>query len=153
VGNRTAVKVVKNKMAPPFAKVEFDLLYGEGISAEGDVLDLGVKKEMIEKSGAWYSYQGERMGQGRDQAKQFLKDHPDLMKDLRGRILDAYGIGVKGAAQKSAAVSDLVTKSEAVSASKAETPAQRAATVQAKPAVPEKAMAKPTDAKKAPLKK
>src|ERR1700755_3667049 len=79
VGNRTAVKVVKNKMAPPFAKIEFDLLYGEGISAEGDVLDLGVKKDLIEKSGAWYSLKGERMGQGRDQAKAYLKEHPELM--------------------------------------------------------------------------
>src|SRR5579859_196466 len=79
VGNRTAVKVVKNKMAPPFAKVEFDLLYGEGISAEGDILDLGVKKDMIEKSGAWYSYKGERLGQGRDQSKGYLKEHPEVM--------------------------------------------------------------------------
>ncbi len=114
VGNRTAVKVVKNKMAPPFAKVEFDLLYGEGISAEGDVLDLGVKKELIEKSGAWYSIKGERMGQGRDQAKQYLKEHPDLMKSLREQILSAYGIGQKGAAAKSAAVEDLILKSEEV---------------------------------------
>jgi recombination protein RecA len=92
VGNRTAVKVVKNKMAPPFAKIEFDLLYGEGISAEGDVLDLGVKKDLIEKSGAWYSYKGERMGQGRDQAKVYLKEHPEAMVELRERILDAYNI-------------------------------------------------------------
>ncbi len=112
VGNRTAVKVVKNKMAPPFAKVEFDLMYGEGISAEGDVLDIGVKKEMIEKSGAWYSIKGERMGQGRDQAKQFLKEHPEMMKSLREQILAAYGIGQKGAAVKSAAVDDLILKSE-----------------------------------------
>lgn len=92
VGNRTAVKVVKNKMAPPFAKIEFDLLYGEGISAEGDVLDLGVKKDLIEKSGAWYSYKGERMGQGRDQAKVYLKEHPEAMVELRERILEAYNI-------------------------------------------------------------
>lgn len=92
-GNRTAVKVVKNKLAPPFAKVEFDLMYNEGISAEGDVLDLAVKKDLVEKSGAWYSLNGERMGQGRDAAKQFLKDNPDIMKDLRSKILQAYGIG------------------------------------------------------------
>jgi recombination protein RecA len=112
VGNRTAVKVVKNKVAPPFAKVEFDLLYGEGISAEGDILDLGVKKDMIEKSGAWYSYQGERMGQGRDQAKGYLKEHPDLMIDLRARILDAYGIGKKAAAAKTQALVAMVEKTE-----------------------------------------
>ncbi len=111
VGNRPAVKVVKNKMAPPFAKVEFDLLYGEGISAEGDVLDLAAKKEFVEKSGAWYSYKGERMGQGRDQAKQFLKDNPAAMVELRAKILEAYNIGPK---KKSAAIEDLITKSDAV---------------------------------------
>ncbi len=92
VGNRTAVKVVKNKMAPPFAKVEFDLMYGEGISAEGDILDLGVKKDLIEKSGAWYSINGERMGQGRDAAKTFLKENTELKTQLRSQILQAYGI-------------------------------------------------------------
>ncbi len=110
VGNRTAVKVVKNKMAPPFAKVEFDLMYGEGISAEGDVLDLAVKKEMVEKSGAWYSHKGERMGQGRDQAKQFLKDNPQLMVTLRQQILAAYNIGQKGLAKKADAVEALIEK-------------------------------------------
>jgi recombination protein RecA len=92
-GNRTAVKVVKNKMAPPFTKVEFDLMYGEGISKEGDVLDLAVTANMVEKAGAWFSYNGERMGQGRDQAKNFLKENPKIMKDLREKILSAKGIG------------------------------------------------------------
>ncbi|MAE74134.1 MAG: recombinase RecA [Bdellovibrionaceae bacterium] len=95
VGNRTAVKVVKNKMAPPFAKVEFDLMYGEGISLEGDLLDLGVKKNLVEKSGAWYSINGERMGQGRDAAKGFLKENPEMAVKLRQDILDSYGIGKK----------------------------------------------------------
>lgn len=93
IGNRTAVKVVKNKLAPPFAKVEFDLMFGEGISAEGDVLDLAVAANFVEKSGAWFSYNGERMGQGRDQAKNFLKEHPQYMKDLREKILSSKGIG------------------------------------------------------------
>lgn len=92
-GNRTAVKVVKNKMAPPFTKVEFDLMYGEGISEEGDILDLAVTAGMVEKSGAWFSINGERMGQGRDQAKNFLKEHPEYMADLRTKILAANGIG------------------------------------------------------------
>lgn len=92
-GNRTAVKVVKNKMAPPFTKVEFDLMYGEGISAEGDILDLAVTANMVEKSGAWFSINGERMGQGRDQAKNFLKEHPEYMDTLRTKILAANGIG------------------------------------------------------------
>jgi recombination protein RecA len=93
IGNRTAVKVVKNKMAPPFTKVEFDLMYGEGISAEGDILDLAVTANMVDKSGAWFSYNGERMGQGRDQAKEFLKNNPKAMTDLRTKILSAKGIG------------------------------------------------------------
>lgn len=92
-GNRTAVKVVKNKMAPPFTKVEFDLMYGTGISAEGDILDLAVTANMVDKSGAWFSYNGERMGQGRDQAKDFLKANPQVMKDLRAKILASKGIG------------------------------------------------------------
>ncbi|MFS4458484.1 recombinase RecA [Bdellovibrio sp. HCB2-146] len=92
-GNRTAVKVVKNKMAPPFTKVEFDLMYGEGISEEGDLLDLAVTAGMVEKSGAWFSINGERMGQGRDQAKNFLKENPQHMTDLRSKILAANGIG------------------------------------------------------------
>ncbi|HEY8272415.1 MAG TPA: recombinase RecA [Pseudobdellovibrionaceae bacterium] len=93
VGNRTSVKVVKNKMAPPFTKVEFDLMYGEGISEAGDLLDLAATANFVEKSGAWYSYNGERMGQGRDQAKQFLKDHPEMMQELRNKILSSHGIG------------------------------------------------------------
>lgn len=92
-GSRTAVKVVKNKLAPPFAKVEFDLMYGEGISEEGDILDLAVTANLVDKSGAWFSYNGERMGQGRDQAKQFLKEHPEVKKTLREKILSQKGIG------------------------------------------------------------
>jgi recombination protein RecA len=92
-GNRTAVKVVKNKMAPPFTKVEFDLMYGEGISESGDLLDLAVTANMIEKSGSWFSINGERMGQGRDQAKQYLKEHPEVMAELRTKILSSNGIG------------------------------------------------------------
>ncbi len=92
LGNRTAVKVVKNKMAPPFAKVEFDIMYGKGISAEGDILDLGVKFDVVEKSGAWFSYKGERMGHGRDNAKNFLHENPDLMTEIRQKICEAKGI-------------------------------------------------------------
>ena len=92
-GNRTAVKVVKNKMAPPFTKVEFDLMYGEGISAEGDILDLAVTANLVEKSGAWYSYKGERLGQGRDQAKEYLKANKNITEELRASILSKNGIG------------------------------------------------------------
>jgi recombination protein RecA len=92
-GNRTAVKVVKNKMAPPFTKVEFDLMYGEGISEEGDILDLAVTASLVEKSGAWYSYKGERLGQGRDQAKEYLKANQQVKVELRNLILSKNGIG------------------------------------------------------------
>jgi recombination protein RecA len=81
-GSRTKAKIVKNKVAPPFREAEFDIMYGQGISREGDLLDLGVDKSVVEKSGAWFSFQGERLGQGRDNAKQFMKDNPDY----RGRI-------------------------------------------------------------------
>ncbi|MGD1090375.1 MAG: recombinase RecA [Bryobacteraceae bacterium] len=81
-GNRTKIKIVKNKMAPPFREAEFDIIYGEGISKEGDLVDLGVAQNLVEKSGAWYSYKGERIGQGRENAKQFLKDNPDIRKKL-----------------------------------------------------------------------
>ncbi len=93
IGNRTAVKVVKNKMAPPFTKVEFDLMYGEGISAEGDILDLATTASIVEKSGSWYSYKGERMGQGRDQAKEYLKANPAVCTELRATVLANNGIG------------------------------------------------------------
>lgn len=106
VGNRTAVKVVKNKMAPPFARVEFDLMYGEGISAEGDLLDMAVKKDLVEKAGAWYSINGERMGQGRDAAKNFLKENKETMSELRKKVLQAYGI------EKTEAVEELVEKAQ-----------------------------------------
>jgi len=92
VGNRTKIKIVKNKMAPPFREAEFDIIYGEGISKEGDLIDLGAAHDIVEKSGAWYSYGGERIGQGRENARQFLKDHPDVMKKLDLQLRTALGI-------------------------------------------------------------
>ncbi len=92
VGNRTKVKVVKNKIAPPFREVEFDIVYGRGISREGDLLDLGVESNLIEKSGTWYSYNGERLGQGRENAKNFLRDHPDLASDIEVKIRQACNL-------------------------------------------------------------
>ena len=86
VGNRTRVKVVKNKVAPPFRQAEFDIMYGEGISREGSVLDLAVEHEIIKKSGAWYTYDGEQMGQGRENAKKFLKDNPEIMVEVTDRV-------------------------------------------------------------------
>jgi recombination protein RecA len=93
VGSRTRVKIVKNKLAPPFREVEFDIVYGEGISREGEVLDLGVEKRIIEKSGTWYSYGEDRIGQGRDNAKRYLKENPELCEKIRSEILTKSGIG------------------------------------------------------------
>ncbi len=92
IGNRTRVKVVKNKVAPPFKEVEFDIMYGQGISREGDVLDLASNDGIVEKSGAWFSYGGERIGQGREQAKAFLRDHPEILQQVEGKLLEKYGI-------------------------------------------------------------
>ncbi|MDN5865627.1 MAG: DNA recombination/repair protein RecA, partial [Gammaproteobacteria bacterium] len=82
IGNQTRVKVVKNKLAPPFKKAEFDILYGEGSSYEGELIDIGVEHGLVDKSGAWYSYEGERIGQGKDNARLFLKEHPELTEKL-----------------------------------------------------------------------
>ena len=98
IGGRTRVKVVKNKIAPPFREAEFDILYGEGISREGDILDLGVEQDVVEKSGAWYSVGGERIGQGRENARMFLKEHPEMAGDLAKKILAKRGIVVAGEA-------------------------------------------------------
>ncbi|HHT66111.1 MAG: recombinase RecA [Caldicoprobacterales bacterium] len=86
VGNRTRVKVVKNKVAPPFRQAEFDIIYGEGISKEGSILDMGVAQDIVEKSGAWYSYEGTRIGQGRENARQFLKDNPEMAAEIDARV-------------------------------------------------------------------
>jgi recombination protein RecA len=92
VGNRTRVKVVKNKMAPPFKEAEFDIMYGEGISMVGDLLDIGAETGIIEKSGAWYSYEGERIGQGRENVKNFLKDNADICAAINQRVRESVGI-------------------------------------------------------------
>ncbi|TMA27959.1 MAG: recombinase RecA [Deltaproteobacteria bacterium] len=92
IGNRTRVKVVKNKVAPPFREVEFDILYGQGISREGDLLDLAVEHGLIEKSGAWFSYGGERIGQGRENARDFLKGRPETLADVEARLYEKFGI-------------------------------------------------------------
>src|SRR5205814_57767 len=91
-GNRTKVKIVKNKIAAPFREAEFDIIYGEGISKEGDLLDLGAAQNIIEKSGSWYSYKGERIGQGRENARQFLKQNPDIYKEIDTAVRRALGL-------------------------------------------------------------
>ncbi len=92
VGNRTRVKIVKNKMAPPFREAEFDILYNQGVSYEGDLLDLAVERKLLEKSGAWFSYKGERLGQGRENAKQFIKEHADVARELDAKLRELLGL-------------------------------------------------------------
>jgi recombination protein RecA len=91
IGGRVRVKVVKNKMAPPFRQAEFDIYYNEGISRAGEVLDLGVEKQIVEKAGAWYSYSGTRIGQGRENSKEYLKKNPETMKEIEEKVMEAFG--------------------------------------------------------------
>jgi recombination protein RecA len=92
IGNRTRVKVVKNKLAPPFREAEFDMIYGEGISKSGTILDAGVEQGIIEKSGTWYTFKTERIGQGRENAKKWLQENPPVLFDLEAKIRDALGL-------------------------------------------------------------
>ena len=103
-GGRTRVKIVKNKVAPPFREAEFDVMYGEGISREGDLLDLAVEKRIVEKSGAWFAFSGERLGQGRENAKQFLKENPSLRQAIEDRVRKELGLLREPAAEVAAAV-------------------------------------------------
>jgi recombination protein RecA len=99
IGNRTRVKVVKNKVAPPFREVEFDILYGQGISREGDVLDLAVENNLVEKSGAWFSYEGERIGQGRENARDYLRAHAAVMGELEAKLYEKFGVARSAGAE------------------------------------------------------
>ena len=92
VGNRTRIKVVKNKVAPPFREAEFDIMFGKGISREGDVLDLAVAQNVIQKSGAWFAYQENKIGQGRENAKQYLREHPEVLDEVEAKVREAYGL-------------------------------------------------------------
>ncbi|MCT4642591.1 MAG: recombinase RecA [Bacteriovoracaceae bacterium] len=96
IGNRTRIKVVKNKVAPPFREIEFDIMYGSGISKEGDLLDLAVKEKIVDKAGAWYSYNGDKIGQGRENSKKFLNENEAIMLDIKNKVLAKYGL-IEGA--------------------------------------------------------
>jgi recombination protein RecA len=98
IGNETKVKVVKNKVSPPFKTAEFDILFGEGISREGEVIDMGVTARIIEKSGAWYAYGGEKIGQGRDNAREFLRENPELAREIENKIRESLNIALLPAA-------------------------------------------------------
>jgi recombination protein RecA len=144
IGNRTRVKVVKNKMAPPFREVEFDILYGEGISREGDLLDLAANMNVIEKSGTWYTYKDERIGQGRDNARNFLKQRPEMVEEIRKLVLEKAGIGGAKPADATAAAG-ASTKAPATAASgktgATATPANATATTTEAAAAKAKALA------------
>src|SRR5690349_9805424 len=113
VGNRTRIKVVKNKLAPPFKQAEFDIMYGQGISREGSLIDVGVEAGMVRKAGAWYTYEGDQLGQGKENARQFLKDNPDLADELEKRIKEHMGVGAR---IDEPADSDVIDVMEAASA-------------------------------------
>jgi recombination protein RecA len=115
VGNRTRVKVVKNKVAPPFRQAEFDIMYGRGISREGSLLDVGVDLGLVKKSGAWFTYEGEQLGQGRENAKSFLADNPEIMVDVSERILAQVGINRDGTAPPEPDTVDLDADRESIS--------------------------------------
>ena len=102
-GSETKVKVVKNKVAPPFKQAQFDILYGEGISREGEIVDLGAEIGVVEKSGAWYSYNGERVGQGKDNAREFLREHPEVAIDIENRIREHFGVNPRAPGAQEAA--------------------------------------------------
>lgn len=123
MGNRTRVKVIKNKLAPPFREVEFDIMYGTGISKEGSLIDLGVDENVIDKSGAWYSFSGTRIGQGRENAKDFLKENKDMATIIELNLLEKFGLAKPANASKKTETS--VDSSEDSSDGKA--PAKRQA--------------------------
>nr|HMN57053.1 recombinase RecA [Ottowia sp.] len=103
IGNETKVKVVKNKVSPPFKTAEFDILFGEGISREGEIIDMGVNAKVLDKSGAWYAYNGEKIGQGRDNAREFLRENADLAREIENKVRDSLGIALRPAAAPAAA--------------------------------------------------
>ncbi|HQD15545.1 MAG TPA: recombinase RecA, partial [Ottowia sp.] len=98
IGNETRVKVVKNKVSPPFKQAEFDILFGAGISREGEIVDMGVVAKVLDKSGAWYAYNGEKIGQGRDNAREFLRENPELAREIENKVRESLGIAQRPAA-------------------------------------------------------
>jgi recombination protein RecA len=117
IGNETKVKVVKNKIAPPFKEAHFDILYGEGTSREGEILDLGSDAKIVEKSGAWYSYNGERIGQGKDNARTYLKERPELAREIENKVRASLGVPLLGEIKSDS--SDKAAEKAAAKASKA----------------------------------
>src|SRR3954468_9777925 len=128
VGNRTRVKVVKNKVSPPFKQAEFDILYGHGISREGGLIDMGVEHGFVRKAGAWYTYEGDQLGQGKENARNFLKDNPDLANEIEKKILEKLGVGVRPEKPTEEPGADAAVSAAADDAAKAPAPAAAKAT-------------------------
>ncbi|NLU65687.1 recombinase RecA [Streptomyces sp. HNM0574] len=126
VGNRTRVKVVKNKVAPPFKQAEFDILYGQGISREGGLIDMGVEHGFIRKSGAWYTYEGDQLGQGKENSRNFLRDNPDLANEIEKKVKEKLGIGVQSDASGEASTETAEADSAAGTAKAVPAPASKA---------------------------
>jgi recombination protein RecA len=103
IGNETRVKIVKNKVAPPFREALFDILYGEGISREGEIIELGVQHKLVEKSGAWYAYKGEKIGQGKDNAREYLRENPEIAREIENKVREAVGVALLDPVVKPAA--------------------------------------------------
>ena len=146
VGNRTKVKVVKNKMAPPFKVAEFDILYGEGISREGGLLDLGVDTGVVRKSGAWYTYGTDQLGQGKENSRNFLKDNPQLAAEIEEKILAALGVGEPGRRAKEEAAKEQAAKAAQAGANDQPAQSEEAKTASKKPAAKAKRGKKAEDA-------
>ena len=146
VGNRTKVKVVKNKMAPPFKVAEFDILYGEGISREGGLLDLGVDTGVVRKSGAWYTYGTDQLGQGKENSRNFLKDNPQLAAEIEEKILAALGVGEPGRRAKEEAAKKQAAKAAQAGANDQPAQSEEAKTASKKPAAKAKRGKKAEDA-------
>ena len=146
VGNRTKVKVVKNKMAPPFKVAEFDILYGEGISREGGLLDLGVDTGVVRKSGAWYTYGTDQLGQGKENSRNFLKDNPQPADEIEEKILAALGVGEPGRRAKEQAAKEQAAKAAQADANEQTEQSEEAKTVSKKPAAKAKRGKKAEDA-------
>lgn len=113
IGNRTRIKVVKNKVAPPFREIEFDIMYGTGISKEGDLLDLAVKEKIVDKAGAWYSYNNAKIGQGRENSKNFLVENKEIMEEIKQKVLAKYGLGEGAANQVDMSTGEIIEEDEA----------------------------------------
>jgi len=114
VGNRTRVKVVKNKMAPPFKQAEFDIVYGQGISREGGIIDMGVDAGVVRKSGSWYTYEGDQLGQGKEKSRQFLKDNPEIAEEIQTKVMKSLGIGEYANVEENPEVAEVAEVDESV---------------------------------------